>query len=213
MKLPTTVKILLRSILGPLFAVFLVSKINIFDFITLVPDDVKYEAGLTVYLAFSEAVFLIIGKIAENNCAAVTCIFFTRESEVDINNTPAISCSIGTASIKCRVSLAGSARILRSTSLHLVLPVWLSSQIEKSNRILQYENQAVLLSLGSLIPNNNRKKTEVEITVSIPFIQNMDEGILTNLLTPELKGTNLKRYLINYKTNGFKISNKEVQDA
>jgi hypothetical protein len=213
MKLPTTVRILLRSILGPLFAVFLVSKINIFDFITFVPDDVKLEAGLTVYLAFFEAIFLIIEKIAENNCAAVTCVFFTRESEADINNTPSISCSLGTASIKCRITLAGSARILRSSSLLLALPVWLSSQIEKSNQIMQYENQAVLLPFDIIIPNSNRKKTEDVITVSIPFIQNMDDGILTNVLKPELKVTIFKKYLINYRTNGFKISNKEEQDA
>jgi hypothetical protein len=91
--------------------------------------------------------------------------------------------------------------------------VWLSSQIEKSNQIMQYENQAVLLPFDIIIPNSNRKKTEDVITVSIPFIQNMDDGILTNVLKPELKVTIFKKYLINYRTNGFKISNKEEQDA
>ena len=89
MKIPTIPKIIIQSILGPLISVFLVSRFNLFDFITFVPEEHRFEVGLTLYLAFVEAFWKYIDWIIERNSASVRCTFFVKEAEKDIENADA----------------------------------------------------------------------------------------------------------------------------
>lgn len=212
MKIPVTVRIMLRAILGPVFAVIMVSKFNLFNYITFVPEEYKYEVGLTAYLAIAEAILEIIEIFGEKNSATVTCVFYRRESEINIKNTPTVSCSMGTASIKCQIALSGSAKVLRDAKLSLVLPTWLSSQADMSNLIMKYDCQKITVPFNEVIPTNNQKVTSVEITIPIPLIQNMDDGILSNTLAAEIEAKWFNKIRIDYKSNSFTISNKEERD-
>lgn len=105
MNIPVSVKVILRAILGPVFAVIALAKFNLFEYITFIPTEYQYEVGLTVYLACAEALLEIIQRCGEKNCAKITCIFYRKANEINLSNIPAISCSsstAGCASIKCK---------------------------------------------------------------------------------------------------------------
>ena len=212
MNIPVTVKILLRAVLGPTFAVLALSRINLFSYITFIPVEYQYEVGLTAYLAFAEAVLEIVERYGENSSAKITCIFYKKANEININNTPAISCSAITANcatIKCKIVLAGSPKVLRRIKLNLVLPDWLSSQVEASNRLLNYKNQTLSMSFEKIIPRNNQKSVYIEEEITIPFIQNADEGTLLSILKPDLDVPWYDRIRLMCIVNSFQISNKE----
>ena len=212
MNIPVSVKVILRAILGPVFAVIALAKFNLFEYITFIPTEYQYEVGLTVYLACAEALLEIIQRCGEKNCAKITCIFYRRANEINLSNIPAISCSsstAGCASIKCKIILEGSSKVLRKCQLRLVLPAWLSSQVEANSGLLNYRDQILTLSFGNAVPVNNQKATYVEELITIPFILNENDGILLNVLRPELVIPWRQKLKINCSTNSFQISNKE----
>ena len=47
MKIPSAIRILLKALLVPLIAVFFLNQFNIFEYITFVPEDYKFDVGLT----------------------------------------------------------------------------------------------------------------------------------------------------------------------
>lgn len=212
MNIPVSVKVILRAILGPVFAVMALAKFNLFEYITFIPTEYQYEVGLTVYLACAEALLEIIQRYGEKNCAKITCIFYRRSNEINISNTPAISCSsstAGCASIKCKIILEGSPKVLRKCQLRLVLPAWLSSQVEANCGLLSYHDQTLTFSFEKAIPVNNQRAAYVEELITIPFILNENDGVLLNILQPELVIPWPQKLIINCATNRFQISNKE----
>lgn len=212
MNLPVSVKVILRATLGPVFAVIALAKFNLFEYVTFIPAEYQYEVGLTVYLACAEALLEIIQRCGEKNCAKITCIFYRKANEINLSNIPAVSCSsstAGCASIKCKIILDGSPKVLRKCQLRLVLPAWLSSQVEVNSGLLSYCDQILTLSFEKAIPVNNQRATYVEELITIPFILNEDDGILLNVLQPELVIPWHQKLKINCVTNRFQISNKE----
>lgn len=212
MHIRVEIKILLRVVLCAIISILLLSRFNLFTYISLIPQDQQYNVGLTVYLAITESIFEILVLWYNGNSAKITCVFFVKNDDIELGNTPSIVCansSANYASIKCRITLNGSAKVLLKSKLALTLPKWLSSQVSKESSIVHYTDNTLLWSFDTLIPNAKQKDISIQETITLPFIQNDDSGLLVNLLTPELKVPLYIMPFIKYTANKFKITNKE----
>ena len=84
MRVPTIVKLILKSLIIPIVAVISLNYFNHFEYVVFVPEDYRYEVGLTVYLAISEIIYgLIESWIERKQRTTVKCIFYVS----DIDNT------------------------------------------------------------------------------------------------------------------------------
>lgn len=105
MNVSAIIKIILKAILIPVIAVWGLSKFNVFEYITFVPQEYQYEIGLTVYLALIEAVYGFGENFIDSKKAKVMCVFFKSEMDKDGKNIPSIICDeiIGVATINCDI--------------------------------------------------------------------------------------------------------------
>ena len=211
MKIPLAIKILLRAVLVPLIAVFLLNKFNFFNYITFVPDDYKFDVGLTLYLAVLEAIAEILEQVYSNSLAEIECIFYQRPEDINIKNTPVFLCSdqtAGVANVSCRVQLKGNIKRLRNCRLSLDLPNWLTSQAPQSSQVMQYSGNSLIWSFDALLSNNTVVNEEgAKVTTTIPLIRTTGDETLVVVLQPELL-PGLKHFGVKLKTNGVKIQNR-----
>ncbi len=56
MKLSSIIKILIKAVVLPIIAMFMLNKWNLCEYITFIPEDYRFEAGLALYMAILEAV-------------------------------------------------------------------------------------------------------------------------------------------------------------
>lgn len=135
MKVSTITKILLKAILIPIVAVLGLSKFNLFEYITFVPEEYQYEIGLTAYLALIETLYGVGESFIDSKKAKVVCVFFKSETDKDRKNIPSIICdeTIGVATIDCYIELTGNLERLRKCKLQMQLPSWLTAQISTSD--------------------------------------------------------------------------------
>ena len=128
MKIPSAIRILLKALLVPLIAVFFLNQFNVFEYITFVPEDYKFDVGLTLYLAILEALAEILEHLYSNALAEVECIFFQKAEDINIKNTPVFVCSdqtAGVTSISCKVQLKGNVKRLKNCRLSLELLIFI----------------------------------------------------------------------------------------
>lgn len=62
MRVPTIVKLVLKSLIIPIIVILCLNFFNLFNYITFVPIEYQYDVGLTVYLAVAEAIYTLIKK-------------------------------------------------------------------------------------------------------------------------------------------------------
>lgn len=213
MKIPFSVQTAIKAILIPLIAVVGLNVLNIFDYVTIVPQEYKFEFGLTIYLAICEAIWEGIKRKCSSLCATINCIFYTKEEEKTIKNTPTIICGASTmnvSKIKCQILLNGNPDYLYKSKLQFSLPEWLSSQVPSSNRVLKYENNLLTLHFDRVIVNNGQKSISISQIIEIPFIQNADDEFLSITLRPQLLLDGFAKWLVCFDTNEIKICNREV---
>ena len=67
MKPPIIIKILIKAIIPPIIAMFILSKWNFCEYITFIPEDHCFESGLALYLAILEAVPIAAVRILTAN--------------------------------------------------------------------------------------------------------------------------------------------------
>lgn len=62
-----------------LVTVLELSKFNLFEYITFVPEEYQYEIGLTVYLTFIETLYGGGKSFIDSKKAKVVCVFLNRK--------------------------------------------------------------------------------------------------------------------------------------
>lgn len=202
-----------KMILVPLISVILLNAANIFDFVTFIPENYRFECGLIVYLAVCEAGWDFLKRKLSSRCANIDCIFYVHKEEKSIDNTPTIICgpsSTNVASLKCEIRLEGCANTLRNTHLRLLLPEWLSTQVSSSNLVLKYSDNILIWEFDKIIQDSEKKEVLIMHTVDIPFIQNADNVEIVQTLFPEIEAKWTDKFIVSFKTNKFNISNREI---
>lgn len=80
MRIPAIVKLAFKSIILPIVVVVLLNCFNLFVYITIIPEEYRYEVGLTVYLAVAEAVYGFIGNFIEEKKSTCEMYFLLIRS-------------------------------------------------------------------------------------------------------------------------------------
>ena len=116
MKIPTTMKLILKSLIIPILAIIMLDRFNLFDFIAFVPDGHRYDIGFTMYSAAIGIIHGVIENYIEQNQANIKCIFFSSKNDKDIKSNPLVVLSdddMGVASINCLIEIEGNSEILK----------------------------------------------------------------------------------------------------
>ena len=75
MKPSSIIKILFKAIALPIIAMFVLNKWNLCEYITFIPEDYRFEAGLALYMALLEAVAEFIEYVIAKANATIICTF------------------------------------------------------------------------------------------------------------------------------------------
>lgn len=211
MTLLTVIWMIFKVIIAPSISIYLLNEFNLFSYITFIPEDKMFEVGLTAYLAVFETLFSFLEKIIRNQQAYISCVFYKDKTEENINNTPTIICNASTshvANICCHIELSGNLNRLRKSQLSLKLPDWLSSQVLATDNVLKYNENTLYWNFDKLLPNEKNNKHTADCVIAIPFIQCADQERLQITLAPKQEKNWCKKFLVNFKTNSFKVCNK-----
>lgn len=206
MRIPAIVKLLLKSLIIPIIVVISLSYFNLFQYITFVPEDYCYEVGLTVYFAIAEALYSLAENCIKQNQAIVKCIFYSSDVDKDMNNNPTIVCNsgmLGVATINCHIELKGNLKKLRKCKINLNLPEWLSSQVSKSDIVLNYSQNQLNWKFQNLLPETGIVIQTAEYKNKISFIKSTEDSNLSIVLRPQIS----KCFGVSFETNYIKIQN------
>lgn len=207
-RIPAIVKLAFKSIILPIVVVVLLNCFNLFVYITIIPEEYRYEVGLTVYLAVAEAVYGFIGNFIEKKRAHVRCTFYLSEADKDINNNPAIVCDsngLGVATLNCQFEISGNLKRLRKCKVYMELPEWLSSQVSSSDIVLDYSMNKLKWGFSRLLPETGLNGQTAKYRNKISFIRTTSESNLSIVLKPQLD----KCFGVSFETNYIKVQNGE----
>ena len=204
----TIVKLFLKSLIIPLVVVISLSYFNLFNYVIFVPQDYRYEVGLTVYLAIAETIYGLIESWIGQKQATIKCIFYVSDIDKDINNNLSIMCDsegMGVASVNCYIELKGNLKKLRKCKINLKLPEWLSSQASTSDIVLNYSENQLNWEFQSLLPETGIVEQIAEYKSKISFIRSTENSSLSIVLQPQIN----KCLGVKFETNCIKVKNGE----
>ncbi len=206
MNVSTIIKRLLKALLIPFVTVLVLSRFNIFGYITFIPEDYRYEAGLTAYLALIEALYGFGEKYIDSKKAKIVCIFFKSETDRNGVNIPTVICdeNMGVAVIQCDIKLTGNLGRLRRCELQMGLPSWISAQINASDEVLSYTENLLIWDFSRILPETGVSNQNVRHASRISLIRNTSENNISIKLQPQMK-KKIRR--ISLETNGFTVQN------
>ena len=205
MKPTSIIKILIKAILFPIIAMFMLNKWNLCEYVTFIPENYRFEAGLTLYMAILEAFAEFIKYFIVKANAAIICTFYTDERREDNHANPIIQMSdssMGIASIWCHIILNGNYQKLLGSEVCLDIPQWFSAQLDVDSYLKQEANQ-IKWNVSTLLPeHDNRREVHTEIRMKISFIRN-EINNASIVLEPTVK----KKRGLKFETNGITIQN------
>jgi hypothetical protein len=205
LKPSSIIKILFKAIALPIIAMFVLNKWNLCEYITFIPEDYRFEAGLALYMALLEAVAEFIEYVIAKANATIICTFYTDERREDRQARPTIqmsNSSMGIASVWCHIILDGSYKKLSGTEICLDIPQWFSVQLD-ANSSLEQNNHQIKWNVSILLPeHDNQKEVHTEMRMKISFIRN-NENDTSIVLEPTIK----KKLGLEFETNGITIQN------
>lgn len=206
MRPSSIIKILIKAIVLPFIAMFMLNKWNLCDYVIFIPEDYRFEAGLALYMAILEAIAELAEYFIAKANATITCTFYTDERHEDSHTRPSIQMSensMGVASVWCHIILNGDYKKLLGTEVCLDIPQWFSAQLDANSNITQEAYQIKWNVFYSLCQNMIiRRKVHTETRMKLSFIRNeaTDASIV---LEPTVK----KKIGLEFETNGIMIQN------
>ncbi len=207
MKPSSIVKILVKAIMIPLVAMFALSRWNVCDYITFIPGDYRFEAGLTLYMAVLEGIVGFVEYFITQKYTIIKCIFYDNERREDTNVKPVISISgegLDVASVGCHIVLDGYWKHLKESEIVLDIPNWFSVQPDITGVITQVDGKLTWNISAFLPTHDNGKKQHLESRMKLSFIRNSSSAIEIDL-EPTLN----KKVGKEFTTNGLTIRNVE----
>lgn len=205
MKPSSIIKILIKAVALPIIAMFMLNKWNLCEYITFIPEDYRFDAGLALYMALLEAVAEFIEYFIAKANATITCTFYIDERREDMHAKPTVQMSgssMGIANVWCHIILDGNYKKLLGTEICLDIPQWFSAQLD-ANSSLEQDNHQIKWNVSTLLPeHDNKKDVHTETRMKISFIRN-NENDASIVLEPTIK----KRFGLGFETNGITIQN------
>lgn len=205
MRPSSIIKILIKAVVLPFIAMFMLHKWNLCEYVTFIPENYRFEAGLALYMAILEAIAELAEYFIAKANATITCTFYTDERHEDGHTRPSIQMnenSMGVASAWCHIILNGNYKKLSGTEVCLDIPQWFSTQLDGNSNITQ-EAYQIKWNVSTLLPeHDNHKNVYTEIRMKLSFIRNEATDV-SIVLEPTVK----KKIGLEFVTNGIMIQN------
>lgn len=201
----------LRPVLSALIAIYLLSLFNLVDYVSIVPEDIKFETGLTIYFAIVENIlFAIKLKIKENYASEITCIFYKEDA--DISNKPVIKFDENdVCQVKCVLDIRGNNNILGKSKIRISLPRWVDVQFDEiqSEIVKTEERHECLINLNHLVTNDKKARASASCQINLAMIALPSKELNTYTGTGKIivKETILGKLLCDFKSNSFELRN------
>lgn len=202
---------LIKAVIAPILAVFFLDKFNICDYFLFIPDEHRFDVGLSLYLAGLEIVAELLGSLYSNSFAEIECIFYNDVDNKNINNTPSFVCdseNSGVTNIHCEIKLKGDIKKLKQCQLTMNIPGWVTSQIPKSKQTIKYSENTITWSFDKFLSDSAiADGNGTCATISFPLINSTEDEIMSEVIRPTLKKP-VFCFGVKLKTNGIKIQNR-----
>lgn len=211
MKIPIVIFKILKCVIMPICAIGGISVFNLFEYFSFIPEEYQYETGLAAYLAIMEVALDSVKKYIDSQRSNIECIFYKSEIEKDneykkISPIAIFDSEMDIANINVCLSVSGDIKYLRKCKLQMEIPSWLTAQTRKEDDVLEYNGHLLIWNLSKLLPRTGSNRQNACYKSKISLIKNNHNNISINL-EPQIKieGYFLKRKMIVFKTNGFKV--------
>ena len=201
-------KTLIKGFLIPIIGIWLASSVfNLFDYISFVPQEHKYEAGITTYFVLLEFAFNSLGSLLFGQ---VSCVFYTSEKSKDITSNPTITFpDVDVVFISLKVSANGSKYIIQKLRLQIALPSYIEPQLtEKCASLSLGRNNDCLVDFSKLFPVNYDRNNDFSVDYKIGLIRDsIDEKCSINITPKIICKPCFSRMFISYSHNFVNLRN------
>lgn len=201
----TTIKALIKSLIGTIITLFILNQINIIDYIEIVPEGSRYSIGLTMYLTIIETIFESVDNLIQSRKSYVELVFFNSKNNINTDNTPVFSIdnNLGFVKINYQLELSGNIKRLKKNPVKLNLPWWINAQIESNNMVVNYNcnDNTLTWNFDELLRYNDKKIRNFSNSGCITLYCNekMNDSSI------ELKIENKKYKKVNLKSNNLRL--------
>lgn len=201
----TTIKALIKSLIGTIITLFILNQINIIDYIEIVPEGSRYSIGLTMYLTIIETIFEFVDNLIQSRKSYVELVFFNSKNNINADNTPVFSIdnNLGFVKINYQLELSGNIKRLKKNPVKLNLPWWINAQIESNNMVVNYNcnDNSLTWNFDELLRYNDKKIQNFSNSGCITLYCNekMNDSSI------ELKIENKKYKKVNLKSNNLRL--------
>lgn len=181
---------LLLSFGGFIVALLVAHGFNIFDYMTFVPEDKKYDVCIAVYFAVMETgiTFLydgIVEQIAQKK-TYIEAVFHLPTEFSNSKSVPIIKFNdMGIAEVKLNLMVKGCCSNLINNGVMIRVPQQVDAQFSKKGVGIKQDNQGNLLIMLDEVCRN-REVFESEEDYKITFMRRDYDNKATISLSPEL---------------------------
>lgn len=211
MKASWWLRMLIKAIIAPIFAVYFLDKFNICNYLLFIPDDHKFDVGLSLYLAILEIGAEFSESLYSNAMAEIECIFYNDKDNKNINTIPNFVCDSdndGVTNIYCEIKVKGNIKKLKKCKLIMNIPEWVTSQVSKTNRVIQYSDNKIIWSFNRFLSDSAiADGSGTGTTITFPLINSTKDEIMSEVIRPTLKKP-FRCPGVKLRTNGIRIQNR-----
>lgn len=196
------------SLIGSLFALWVAHGINIFDYMTFVPQDKSYDVCITVYFTIVEAIlnisYIMLMEWFDQKKVEIEAIMFTANEEPNRNTCPIIRFdAMGIAEVNMKVSLKGKRSQLINKTIILHAMNQVEYQVGRRGSGAKVDNEGnYIIEIEKLC--NNQEMINMNETYKLVLQRGTLEDSAQIMISPKLNDNKCK--LISFSANDAKIT-------
>lgn len=206
---------ILKPIIAAIISLLALYKLNVFDYLTFIPNEYRYEVGITVYFAFFEilieTIFDCIGAKLFSN---LDIVISSKNTFGDLTSTPQIDFnSMQIAEMFVKISATGTKKQFAATAIKIPCPSFVTMQVNEQNAAAVIDPDGdCIINLQRLF-GNIYERTQIDCEFIISFIRepvsNAGNVKVRPIIVSSKKVTLISKLIIRYKTNSFILNLKE----
>lgn len=195
--------IIVKCLLTPIIAVFLVYKWNLFESITFIPNDYVFEVGLAAYLGFLEWLYARLLCVIKENEAKIECLFYCSGQQENIESNPAIQFRNEVAYINGKINVSGKVKKLCKNNVLITMPNWVDIQIDGCDDLIVIENNICKIKIDKIINLRGDTVESTSVKFKIGLIKNYSSNQeYSTVMKPSLE----KKFGYNFTYNKFNLN-------
>lgn len=198
----------LLSLIGSVIALLMAHYINIFSYMTFIPDDKSYDVCIAVYFTLFES---MIGTFInwcerkyEESMTEIEAVIYLQNEVVNEKTTPIIRFDdMGMAEMRLHIKLCGKCENVKGNQIIIRSFLQAEMQLVRRGTGAKIDNDgSLLIDIGTLC--GNRAKIQCEEDYKIVLQRGVIDNSLSINLIPEINIVKKNRR-VKYKANEAKI--------